>query len=78
MRLQDFGSYERVHEDLKHVDTHGKTHRDTHDDTYDDAQGRFQHGVDALCNDAHMVVYKVDKHVDLDSFDYSFLILTTS
>jgi hypothetical protein len=32
MRLQDFGSFERVYEDLKHVDTHGKTHHDIHDD----------------------------------------------
>jgi hypothetical protein len=28
-------------------------------------------------SDTHMVVYKVEKLVDLESFDYSFLILTT-
>jgi hypothetical protein len=36
MRLQDFGSFERVHEDPKHVDTHGKTHHDIHDDIHGD------------------------------------------
>jgi hypothetical protein len=79
MRLQDFGAFERVYEDPKHVDTHGKTHHDNHDDIHvDDASGRPHDDVGSWGNShTHRVAKKTDKHADLDSFDYSFLILTT-
>jgi hypothetical protein len=79
MRLQDFGSFERVYEDPKHVDTHGKTHHDIHDDIHgDDEKGRSHDDVGSLGNsETHMVAKKTDRHVDLESFDYSFLIVTT-
>jgi hypothetical protein len=79
MRLQDFGSFECVHEDPKHVDILDKTHHDNHDDIHvDDALGSPHNGVvSSGKSDNHMVVKVADKHGNLDSLDYSFLILTT-